>query len=31
VQFSYRITGITYAAPARIPVGQRLVTIFCRV
>jgi hypothetical protein len=27
----YRITGITYSAPARMPVGQRLVTIFWRV
>ncbi len=27
----YRIVGITYSAPARMPVGQRLVTIFCFV
>jgi hypothetical protein len=28
---TYRITGMTYSAPARMPVGQRLVTIFWRV
>src|SRR5260221_6539931 len=28
---AYRIVGITYSAPARMPVGQRPVTVFSRV
>ncbi len=27
----YRIVGITYSAPERIPVGQRAVTVFSLV
>jgi hypothetical protein len=27
----YRIVGITYSAPARMPVGQRAVTVFSLV
>src|SRR5712691_1706997 len=27
----YRIVGITYSAPARIPAGQRAVTVFKRL
>ena len=28
---AYRIVGITNSAPARMPVGQRAVTVFSRV
>ena len=27
----YRIVGMTYSAPARMPVGQRAVIVFSRV
>jgi hypothetical protein len=27
----YRIVGITYSAPARMPAGQRAVTVLSRV
>ena len=28
---AYRIVGITYSAPARMPVGQRAVIVLSRV
>jgi hypothetical protein len=28
---AYRIVGMTYSAPARMPVGQRAVTVLRRV